>query len=449
MTGLIEKIRHVSNRWQNIVRKEVIVDESLEQLANWHSNQQVKLILHGHQLLMTVLQQIADAKQSIHWHVMLFHPDEIGQVIGDALADAARRGVKVTISFNRQQSIAGSIIDPHSNEKRKKYKIAIETLLKNWQEAGVNFRDSTLIVNLPDSLQKPAWIQALTTPLLTKRSNHYDHRKVFIVDNHIALISGANIGQEYYYRYEPDSDGDMLVAAQKRATHDEPEAWEKWFDAGLLITGDVVTDIYQDARRHWQRIGGNMPEQDPMIDSAPVFDDASIVNMCYLPQMPSEATLFHAVLAAISQAKKHIQVVIPYITNAQMMQALIAATKRGVRVRMIYTRRYNDLPVTTRVFETLIDDLLTAGVDIYACDKRMIHAKMALIDDQILFVGSFNWNYRSSYHDIEVGVCVDSEVLGKEFNNRVWIPYSEISQLIVREARRGKQRGIGWIKYVT
>jgi cardiolipin synthase len=46
-------------------------------------------------------------------------------------------------------------------------------------------------------------------------------------------------------------------------------------------------------------------------------------------------------------------------------------------------------------------DLLQAGIQVYEYDRRVLHSKTMVIDNQAL-VGSTNLNYRSLFHDREL-----------------------------------------------
>src|SRR5688500_9688972 len=58
-------------------------------------NNIVRLVSGGRDYFTTLAQLINDAKHSIHLQVYIYEDDETGRLVGNALMDAARRGVNV------------------------------------------------------------------------------------------------------------------------------------------------------------------------------------------------------------------------------------------------------------------------------------------------------------------------------------------------------------------
>ena len=54
-------------------------------------------------------------------------------------------------------------------------------------------------------------------------------------------------------------------------------------------------------------------------------------------------------------------------------------------------------------------ELLRAGARIYLYQPAVLHAKALLVDDMAI-LGSSNWNYRSSLHDLELDVVIRDPV---------------------------------------
>ncbi|MCP4391174.1 MAG: phosphatidylserine/phosphatidylglycerophosphate/cardiolipin synthase family protein, partial [Gammaproteobacteria bacterium] len=58
-----------------------------------------------------------------------------------------------------------------------------------------------------------------------------------------------------------------------------------------------------------------------------------------------------------------------------------------------------------------------AGIQVYEYDKRVMHSKTMVIDDQAL-VGSTNLNYRSLFHDRELDLLLDDDALVTRLRQR-------------------------------
>ncbi len=100
------------------------------------------------------------------------------------------------------------------------------------------------------------------------------------------------------------------------------------------------------------------------------------------------------VLAAIHGAKKSIRVKMFLFSHRQLIDALIEARRRGVDVRVMLnpTRRSGE----SENAETH-KALKAAGIDVIdACpDFEVTHEKSMVIDDEVAYVKSFNWELRN------------------------------------------------------
>ncbi len=106
------------------------------------SGSRVELLVNGHEAYAALLNFIENAEKSIRWQVMLFYPDETGQKLAVALADAARRGVRVQLSFNIDQTVNGTLADGYSRERKQRQNQQMQSMLAMLREAGVEVRDN-------------------------------------------------------------------------------------------------------------------------------------------------------------------------------------------------------------------------------------------------------------------------------------------------------------------
>ena len=102
----------------------------------------------------------------------------------------------------------------------------------------------------------------------------------------------------------------------------------------------------------------------------------------------------------VAGAKKRIDVYAEEMYDDRMVAAFIAARKRGVVVRILVP------PSTDQDQRDQIDKLIAAGVDARVLKSPTLHAKMILVDDVRVFVGSQNMSATSIEHNREVGVIL-------------------------------------------
>ena len=106
------------------------------------------------------------------------------------------------------------------------------------------------------------------------------------------------------------------------------------------------------------------------------------ISVYYSP----DEKVVEAIVRQIGQAKKAVDVAMYTFTSEPLAKALVAAEKRGVRVRVVMDKTMR----TARYSRAA--DLHAAGV-LVAFDRehRIMHDKFAVIDSDTLVTGSLNW----------------------------------------------------------
>ncbi|MBC7421274.1 MAG: phosphatidylserine/phosphatidylglycerophosphate/cardiolipin synthase family protein [Bdellovibrio sp.] len=110
------------------------------------------------------------------------------------------------------------------------------------------------------------------------------------------------------------------------------------------------------------------------------------------------------------KAQVSVTIVTPYLVvtpeQKELFQTLI---DRNVHVRIITnSRSSNDVPFAQAGAELTVPEIVAMGVDVLEFrGPDTLHAKMVLIDRKIVFIGSFNWDFRSQNLNREVGVVFE------------------------------------------
>jgi cardiolipin synthase len=91
-----------------------------------------------------------------------------------------------------------------------------------------------------------------------------------------------------------------------------------------------------------------------------------------------------------------------------LVEALVAAAKRGVKVRIIVPGPYIDTDVVRRASRARWGALLEAGVQIAEYQPTMFHCKVLVVDALWVSVGSTNFDNRSLRHNDEANLNVMS-----------------------------------------
>ena len=154
----------------------------------------------------------------------------------------------------------------------------------------------------------------------------------------------------------------------------------------------------------------------------------------------SQDSAVDGLLSLMSQAKTDLLVVSPYFVPGEMMMGQFAdIRKRGVRVRVLTNSlASNDAPAAHAGYARYRKALLGLGVEIYemraeqrssiasfgsaagssgsssGASRASLHAKVVVIDNRLLVVGSMNLDLRSKLQNSEVAVVVRNPKLSLE-----------------------------------
>ena len=110
----------------------------------------------------------------------------------------------------------------------------------------------------------------------------------------------------------------------------------------------------------------------------------------------------------------------PYFTDADMIQRLVAAAKRGVKVRIVVSETSNNAQATAAL-KHHYGDLLHAGAQIYEYPGAVVHAKLVVADDTVVF-GTVNLDAWALYRNYEIAMMARSANTASLLEQRVFEP---------------------------
>lgn len=193
---------------------------------------------------------------------------------------------------------------------------------------------------------------------------HRDHRKLLVIDDEVAHISGVIVGD--------------------RA--------RDWLDLGVRVTDHrYVSDAKGAFLRMWDEILGTKKH------IAQYNDDNGLV----LHNDPENNELYDEILHRVRHAKHKISIVTPYLSpDWKMMRALRKARRRGVTVELLIPTE-SDSKLTGMVTQSYLRSLYRAKIEVYRCKPCMNHGKMVMIDDWVT-IGSMNFDRLSFFYNREL-----------------------------------------------
>lgn len=324
-------------------------------------------LVQGGAPFFTLLQRlIGEAKHSIHLQTYIFSQDVTGTMIADSLMAAAKKGIAVYL-----------LADGYASDQISK------PFIKKLETAGVHFR----------------FFESLF------RSEHFYfgrrlHHKVAVFDNRCALISGSNIADRY---------------------NDLPNH-PAWFDMGILVEGDAAVEVYDICTKIWEK---DTAKKNPLKKKlADIFNYISRQDMVGARVLQNDwvrrkQEIFYTYHKLFKQSKKSITIVCSYfLPGLSLRNRLSKAVKRGVDVRVVLGS-VSDVAITKHAERYLYGWMLRNGITIYEYLPTVLHAKMAVIDDDLLTVGSYNINDLSALASVEMNLLVKDAELAAELKSEI------------------------------
>lgn len=391
--------------------------------------------------LLLRLELIARAKSSLDLQYYIFHGDESGQLITEALMQAAQRGVQIRIVVDDGETAAG---DEQLFALAAIPSVSIR-IFNPWRYRGHSH-----------------FLRATEFAFNKSRLDHRMHNKLFIADGAIALIGGRNIGDQYF-QVDPESqfaDDDVFVTGpmvpkltaafetywgSKIAVPIQAIAPHQQYDvarAAELGTRRTPPQKATTADAHFaEKLAADEPLQSLLSGAAPVSWATAEIACDSPDKIPVAAgervgsLMFGKVAQAVRGTQTELLVVTPYLVPTPDELKLLTervGSQRRVRILTTSLEATND-PVAESGYDHHRVPLLRAGVELYELRSRpetargsgqsakmtrygrySLHAKLLVFDRKSIFVGSMNYDARSRWLNTEIGLVIYSPELATQ-----------------------------------
>ena len=233
-------------------------------------------------------------------------------------------------------------------------------------------------------------------PILSGVFNNRDHRKIVVIDHQMAFTGGINLADEYanlikrfgYWK-------DTMVKIEGSGISNLIST----FLANYGIASKKVADLEKFLDYEYPKYEGEGFVM-PFGDGPGGIDDELIGEQNYIN--------------ILKYAKRQVYISTPYlIPTYQLMDAMRNAAMRGVEVNLIVPG-IPDKKLVYLVAKANFKTLLKAGVKIYTYTPGFNHMKSMLADDELSFVGTINFDFRSLVHHFECGTLIYKSEANKD-----------------------------------
>ena len=300
----------------------------------------VRVLINGDQIFPAMLTAIRGAERTITFETYIYWSESIGKEFADALSERARAGVKVHVLLDWIGSV----------KMEQRY-------LDEMKRAGVAI----------ERYHEPHWSHLA-------RLNNRTHRKVLVLDGRIGFTGGVGIADQWR--------GDARDLSQWRDTH-------------FRVEGPVVAQMQAVFMDNWIKAQGKVLHDELYFPHIEPRGDMVAQMFSSSPSGGSESMQLMYMMA-ITSARNTIHLSSSYFVPDRLTTAaLVAAAKRGVKIRIITPGEHIDTEIVRKASRAGWGDLLQARVQIAEFAPTMYHCKVMVVDSLFVSVGSTNFDNRS------------------------------------------------------
>ena len=189
----------------------------------------------------------------------------------------------------------------------------------------------------------------------------------------------------------------------------------------IVFFGDVLlpTDDSSPATTPPTPANPDTPATQPPTPAAAASDDAVTLYLTtpflVYPDVPAERQAppgYQALLADVAAATQRIDIAVFDIDLPELGEALVAAAKRGVQVRVAF----DDENLEDARVAALIGSLEDAGIATRGDGREpFMHAKFVVIDGQIVWTGSWNLTMNDTYRNNNNFLRIVNPTMAKDY----------------------------------
>jgi phosphatidylserine/phosphatidylglycerophosphate/cardiolipin synthase-like enzyme len=261
------------------------------------------------------------------------------------------------------------------------------------------------------------------------RALHCHHEKLVIVDDETAFVGGIDL---------------TLLGGDRYDTNRHPARGRLgWHDAAARVRGPAAADVAAHFSERWSEVTGEPLAAQPAA-TAPAGDlEVQVVRT--VPERQYEFAprgdfrILEALLRGLRSARRFVYLESQFLWAPEVVDLLAAKLRDppadDFRVVIVLPSKANNGQEDTRGQLAVLADadrdahrLLAATI--YArtgrtFDRVYVHAKVAVVDDRWMTIGSANLNAHSLFNDSEMNLVTCDPALARDTRLRLWAEHLE------------------------
>jgi phosphatidylserine/phosphatidylglycerophosphate/cardiolipin synthase-like enzyme len=259
---------------------------------------------------------------------------------------------------------------------------------------------------------------------------HCHHEKVIVIDDRVAYVGGIDLtfdgGDPYDSQLHPARGG------------------VGWHDVAVRLEGPVVADVADHFRLRWH--GATDEELPPATTTDPAGAveaqiARTIPEKVYERSLPrGDFSVLESYVGAIRAAERFVYIENQFLWSPEIVDVLAEKLRNpprdNFRILVLLPVNANDGADVSRGQVAALIHADDGNARFLACtiyaragklrEPIYVHAKVAIVDDRWLTIGSANLNEHSLFNDSEVNVVVRDANLARDTRLRLWSEHLEL-----------------------
>jgi phosphatidylserine/phosphatidylglycerophosphate/cardiolipin synthase-like enzyme len=265
---------------------------------------------------------------------------------------------------------------------------------------------------------------------------HCHHEKTVIVDDELAFVGGIDM---------TDLGGDRFDVSEHPARRRLG-----WHDVATRLRGPAVADVAEHFAMRWREVTGEqliVQPPSPAAGPSSVQVLRTVAEDMYDSVPRGDFRILESYLRALGDAREFVYLENQFLWAPEIVDVLAGKLRdppsNAFRLVVVLPRKANNGQDDTRgqVGRLIAADdgenrFLAATIRSRTggrTDALYVHAKLAIVDDRWLTIGSANLNAHSLLNDTEMNIATDDRRLARSTRTQLWAEHLELPLDEVRD----------------
>jgi phosphatidylserine/phosphatidylglycerophosphate/cardiolipin synthase-like enzyme len=270
-----------------------------------------------------------------------------------------------------------------------------------------------------------------------ERPMHCHHEKLVVIDDRLATVGGIDLTAYWGDRYDSSA-----------------HPWRPalgWHDAAALVRGPIVADVADHFRFRWHEVTGRTlpaPAEPPAVGEHELQLVATIPEHVYGARPRGSFRILETYVRALRSAERLIYLESQFLWSPELIEILVEKLRRpprdDFRIVAVLPSHPDSGNDDSRGQVGRLEEADAGAGRFFACalyarngaarEPIYVHAKIGIVDDRWLTIGSANLNEHSLFNDTEVNLVSCEPGLARSTRERLWAEHLELPLEALRRA---------------